>query len=203
MILNKELPMNYFEEEYLHIKTEESIAIMQWLGLAKTEAYRSGWDNFAKLIDEQNQPNWLLDFSGGKVIDIQDQKWTSDEWVPHTMDTLEEKQKRPQKVAVILSTDIFNKVAVRVIMGSIEKNSTAEIAYFETEEEAISWFHTTNEAVQIATPADIVDTHTSTQISTEQVIQEDMSSVSDANPSQETIVEDDDDLLDDFEFLED
>lgn len=181
--------MNYFEKEYIHIKTEESIAIMQWLGLAKTEAYRTGWENFAKLIEEQNQPNWLLDFSGGKVIDIQDQKWTSEEWVPNTMDALEGKEKRLQKVAVILSSDIFNKVAVRVIMGSLEKKSGAEIAYFDDGDDAMEWLHTVENKAFVTAPET-------------QNPEFAMSKNSDwtTKPVQEVTMNDEDDLTDDFEL---
>lgn len=131
--------MSYFEEEYLHIKSEESIAIMEWKGLAKTDAYRRGFEAFLEMLEESEHTLWLTDFTGGKVIDIKDQKWTTDEWLERALDVVGESLK---KVAVILSTDIFNKVAVRLIMNAITQNTEAEIAYFEDKEDAMDWLVT-------------------------------------------------------------
>ena len=133
--------MSYFEEEYLHISSEESIAIMEWKGLAKTEAYRKGFETFLEMLEEGEgeQTLWLTDFTGGKVIDIKDQKWTTDDWLERALDVVGESLK---KVAVILSTDIFNKVAVRLIMNAITQNTEAEVAYFEDKDDAMEWLMT-------------------------------------------------------------
>lgn len=136
--------MSYFEEEYLHIDSEESIAVMQWLGLAKADDYRKGWEAFSELLEEEKNTLWLFDFQKGKVVDIKDQKWTTGEWIPSAMETLDETGLK--KVAVILSKDIFNKVAVRVIMGALSQESEdTEIAYFDSKDDAMDWLMTPEE----------------------------------------------------------
>jgi hypothetical protein len=131
--------MSYFEEEYLHIISEESIAIMEWKGLAKTEAYRRGFEAFLEMLEEGEHTLWLTDFTGGKVIDIKDQKWTTSEWLDRALEVVGDSLK---KVAVILSTDIFNKVAVRLIMNALTQNTDAEVAYFEDKDDAMEWLMT-------------------------------------------------------------
>ncbi|TAF67440.1 MAG: hypothetical protein EAZ55_03755 [Cytophagales bacterium] len=139
--------MSYFEEEYIIINTEEeSVANMEWLGLAKTEAYRTGMEQFLKLLEEHKSTLWLLNYAQGKVIDIKDQKWTTEEWLPVALNHIDHNLK---KVAIILSQDIFNKVAVRLISGQIEQNSTAEIAYFENKSDAIDWLLTAEPQDQV------------------------------------------------------
>lgn len=128
--------MTYFNEAYLQIKAEKSVAVMEWKGLAKSDAYRKGFEQYLKLLLEGNYTHWLLDFTNGKVIDVKDQKWTTDEWVPSAVTAL---KGNIHKVAVILSTDVFNKVASRVIVTTIAKLSGAEVAYFDDKRDAMEW----------------------------------------------------------------
>ncbi|MCC5943750.1 MAG: hypothetical protein JJT94_02360 [Bernardetiaceae bacterium] len=128
---------HYLEESYLHIKAGESVAVMHWLGLAKTDAYRKGWETFAQMVEEKQLRLWLLDFSGGKVIDVKDQKWTTEEVLPKTIQNLG--SEGLHKVAVILSSNIFNKIATRLIMGAISAHSGVDVAYFENSKAASEW----------------------------------------------------------------
>lgn len=128
--------MTYFDEAFLQIKAERSVAVMEWKGLAKSDAYRKGFEQYLKLLMEGKHSHWLLDFTNGKVIDVKDQKWTTDEWLPGTVAAL---RGNIQKVAVILSNDVFNKVASRVIATTISKLTEAEIAYFDDKRDAMDW----------------------------------------------------------------
>lgn len=128
--------MTYFNEAFLQIKAEKSVAVMEWKGLAKSDAYRKGFEQYLKLLIEGKHTLWLLDFTNGKVIDVKDQKWTTDEWLPKAVANL---RGNIQKVAVILSNDVFNKVASRVIATTISKLTEAEIAYFNDKRDAMDW----------------------------------------------------------------
>lgn len=128
--------MNHFEEAYLHIKAEKSIAIMEWKGLAKTDDYRKGFESFLQLLKNGKYLLWLFDYTGAKVIDVKDQKWTTGEWLPSAIKVMKGDL---QKVAVIMSKDIFNKVAVRVIMTQIAQQTQVEVAYFDDKEDALDW----------------------------------------------------------------
>lgn len=128
--------MTYFDEAFLQIRAEKSVAIMEWKGLAKSDAYRKGFEQYLKLLMEGGYSHWLLDFTNGRVIDIKDQKWTTDEWLTKVAVSL---KGNIQKVAVILSNDVFNKVASRIIATSISKLTEAEIAYFDNKRDAMDW----------------------------------------------------------------
>ena len=128
--------MIYFDEPFLQIKAEKSVATMEWKGLAKSDAYRKGFEQYLKLLIEGKHSHWLLDFTNGKVIDVKDQKWTTDEWLPGAVTAL---RGNIQKVAIILSNDVFNKVASRVIATTIAKLTEAEIAYFDDKRDAMDW----------------------------------------------------------------
>ncbi|WP_448518494.1 STAS/SEC14 domain-containing protein [Rhodoflexus sp.] len=128
--------MTYFDEPFLQIKAEKSVATMEWKGLAKSDAYRKGFEQYLKLLIEGKHSHWLLDFTNGKVIDVKDQKWTTDEWLPGAVAAL---RGNIQKVAIILSNDVFNKVASRVIATTIAKLTEAEIAYFNDKRDAMDW----------------------------------------------------------------
>lgn len=131
--------MNYFEEQYFRIKAENSIAIMQWLTLAKGTAYQEGYEKFLDLLKKEKNSHWLLDFKQGQIIEMIDQRWTINEWVPQALAVLENNLK---KIAVILSENIFNRVCTRVILTNIILQSNTEVAYFDTHEDAIQWLMT-------------------------------------------------------------
>ena len=134
--------MNYFEETYLRLRIEEqNIAVMEWLGLAKTEAYRKGYEKFAELLKEKKPAFWLWDCRGGVVIDVKDQKWTMDEWSAMVLNNATT-YGNPTKVALVTSKDIFNKMAMRLIVSNIAQKGKVETAYFDTKEAAIEWLKT-------------------------------------------------------------
>lgn len=130
--------MQYFEDTFLEIRQEESVAVMEWLGLAKTHDYRLGHEKFLELLQSQETPSgyWLFDYQAGKVIDVKDQNWTTDEWY---QSVLEIPNFELKKIGVVMSMDIFNKVAVRIIITKIEQQSDSEVAYFENQEDALDW----------------------------------------------------------------
>jgi len=140
--------MNHFEEAYLHIKAEKSVAMMKWKGLAKTDDYRKGFESFLQLLKDGKHLLWLFDYTDAKVIDVKDQKWTTGEWLPSAMKVLKGDL---QRVAVILSKDIFNKVAVRVIMTHIARQAQVEVAYFDDQEDAMDWLMQSEPVSEVAT----------------------------------------------------
>lgn len=128
--------MENFEEEFLKITFEEPVAVMEWLGLAKTDNYRLGHNQFTKMLREHPLRRWLFNYKQGRVIDIKDQNWTTEEWFPEALAVLENDL---YKIGVVLSSDIFNKVAVRIITEKIRNEYDIEIAFFEDEDEAMEW----------------------------------------------------------------
>jgi hypothetical protein len=132
--------MIYFEDEFLTVKEMGAgkISSMIWKGLAKAEDYRNGYDKFLEMLQKQEKPNglWLFDFTYGRVIDMKDQQWTINEWIPRLLGLSNFILKR---IAVIPSSDVFNKVAARIIMNKIAQASEIEISYFENQDDASVW----------------------------------------------------------------
>ncbi len=131
----------FFEDACVHIYQDQGTATIKWLGLAKSPTYRQTYEQFLEMLvlaatEETPLNYWLFDCTEGKVIDIKDQSWTLIDWYEqleaHTTCL-------PKRIAVILSKDIFNKIATRVIMSRIAQFAEAELAYFSEEEEAREW----------------------------------------------------------------
>lgn len=138
--------MNYFEEDYITIDVEESVGIMEWLGLAKTDEYREGMNQFLDMVKEHKPSLWLFNYAQGKVIDVKDQKWTTDEWLEDVEEVAGDDLK---KVAVISSKDVFNKVAVRMIVTKLSAALDIDVAYFEDIDEAMEWLQTGEVAEEV------------------------------------------------------
>lgn len=132
--------MIYFEDEFLTVKEEEAgkIASMVWKGLAKADDYRNGYNMFLEMLQKQEKSSglWLFDFTLGKVVDIKDQQWIVNEWIPRLSEL---SNFVLRKIAAIPSSDVFNKVAARIIMNKIAQEAEIEVSYFDNEEEASSW----------------------------------------------------------------
>lgn len=128
--------MIYFEEEFVYIKTKASIAILEWRKFAKTDEYRLSLDQFFKLIEEQKNTLWLFNFKRAKVIDMQNQKWTTDVWLPKILQVLDNNL---SKLAIIPSQDIFNKVAVRMITNKMSQMTDFDLAFFDSVDQATMW----------------------------------------------------------------
>lgn len=132
--------MIYFEDEFLSVRDIESgkISSMIWKGLAKADDYRNGYNMFLEMLQKQEKHDglWLFDFTFGKVIDVKDQQWTINEWIPCLLELSNFVLKR---IAVIPSSDVFNKVAARIIMNKIAQTSEIEISYFDNEDDATIW----------------------------------------------------------------
>lgn len=128
----------FFEDACVQISQDNGVATLQWLGLAKSPEYRQVYEQFLAMLQQAEDPlrYWLFDCREGKVVDIKDQNWTIMDWYEQLAENI---ALLPKRIAVILSHDIFNKIATRVILSRIAQFAEAELAYFGDEEEAIEW----------------------------------------------------------------
>lgn len=128
----------FFEDACVRITQDNGMATMQWLGFAKSPEYRQAYEQLLAMIQQAEEPPryWLFDCKDGKVVDIKDQNWAILDWYEQLAENI---NNLPKKIAVILSQDIFNKIATRVILSRIAQFAEAELAYFGEEEEATEW----------------------------------------------------------------
>ncbi|TAF67439.1 MAG: STAS/SEC14 domain-containing protein [Cytophagales bacterium] len=123
------------ENNYLKVQTNDSIAIMEWLGLLDTIDYRKGHQDFLQLIEKNENALWLLNYKESENIINEDQDWTVEEWLPKAIQAVSSGVK---KIAVIVAKNIFNRISVRIISTYIQKYQV-DIAFFNDELEAKAW----------------------------------------------------------------
>jgi len=121
----------------IKIGVYNNIAFIEWEGSLSSEEYRAGHQEFLSLLREQPNALWLFDYEKGKYISAEDQQWTVQEWFPKAISLLPE---GVRKIAVVISNDIFNKVAIRIMTAHLW-NHNIEIAFFDEEKTAITWLN--------------------------------------------------------------
>ncbi len=117
------------------IQIKDTIAILEWTGASSSDEYRVGHLHFGERLQEENCRHWLLNYRQGRKIEKEDQTWTSDQWFPHVIEMAKSDVK---KIAVIVSKNIFNKVAVRIITTRIQQYDI-DIAFFNQVGEGKAW----------------------------------------------------------------
>ena len=103
-----------------------------WIGSLESKAYREAFLTVNQLIVEKQIKYWLADNLKLKNISQQDLEWTL-QLAPTVMAT------GLQKMATVVSEDIFNHMAVISLFDRANPILTFENQYFRTKEEALSW----------------------------------------------------------------
>lgn len=124
--------MNYFK-----IYTQESLIIMEWLGLVDSIEYRKAHTSFLEEMGTSSYLMWLLNYKKGENIILEDHEWTMSEWLPKAMELI----KDVEKIAIIVPDNIFNKVSMRILTSQIQQYKDVHMAFFRTDEEAKNWLH--------------------------------------------------------------
>lgn len=127
--------MEYFKEDYLIIRYEASLDLihLQWNTKFLTDVqYKKGCEAALKLIQEKKCTRWLGDLTNMGVIPLESQHWTNQNWFPRLFES------SLQHMGLIVSKDIFNKVAVNNIINKANGISFAT-KYFQNKEEALVW----------------------------------------------------------------
>jgi len=127
--------MEYFKEDYLTIRYEASLKLihLEWnVKVITDDQYKKGCEAALKLIVEKKCTRWLGDLTHMGIIPIATQHWTNQDWFPRLF------QSSLQHMALIVSKDIFNKVAVNSIIDKAN-GITFSTQYFPTQAEARAW----------------------------------------------------------------
>ncbi|PLX02567.1 MAG: hypothetical protein C0595_10290 [Marinilabiliales bacterium] len=126
--------MKYFDEDYLEIHWNENgkYVLMMWKGFAQGDSYRLGLNKGLELIESKKSNCWLADLREMKVLSLEDQDWSNNDWFPRAI------KGGIRKMAIVLPTSSLGKIGVKSIMkkvGGIE----IETSYFPTIKEAEKW----------------------------------------------------------------
>ena len=121
---------------YLKIQIYDSMLVMEWVGHIDTIDYRHGHHVLLKTVLETRSIFWLLDYKQSGDITFTNSEWTIKEWLPKAIEVMNE----VEKIAIVVPTNIFNKISLRIMTTMIiSKNKEAEIAFFNNPEEAKLW----------------------------------------------------------------
>ncbi len=127
--------MKVFEKPYItiHYIEEENLVYTEWHGFANSEEYREVLNTYTEVAKKYNVTNWIGNTKNAKAIRPLDQEWTVKEWVHEFAKT------NVKRMAIIVSDDIFNKMAIDNIIRKGNEIVKFDTKYFNNLEEAKKW----------------------------------------------------------------
>ncbi len=126
--------MIYFDEPFLTIHWDETIkcVIMQWKGFAQSNQLRTGLNKGLELIKQKKATYWLADLRNLKVISLEDQKWSNEDWFPRALAT------ELRRMAIVEASSAVTQLGVKNIMSRVN-GQDLEVHYFSDVEQAKQW----------------------------------------------------------------
>ena len=106
---------------------------MTWQGFAPSHAYRGILDDALSNVCLHKLCFWFSDFRGMNAILRQDERWTVEEWFPRVVGS------GLQRMAIVMSDDFFNRMAVERIMAEVLPSLPFAVSYFEGPAQARAW----------------------------------------------------------------
>ncbi|GGK71499.1 STAS/SEC14 domain-containing protein [Rufibacter glacialis] len=128
--------MIYFKNDKIIITYDENLKLVrtQWQDFVNSEEYRQILDIYLQLVTEHPVTRWIGDNTNAKAIRPADQEWTAREWAPEFS-----RRGQVKRMAVIVATDIFNKMAVENMLMKGGGGVAFDTHFFENETKALAW----------------------------------------------------------------
>ena len=125
----------YFTEDYLtlYYNRQNRTVRAVWNGFLSGETLRYAVQQCLQLIEEEQTLNWLADNRKMKAIRQKDQEWLESVIIPKLMAS------PLQKMATMVSDDIFNQMAVENLHSKANKQVKFDHQYFKNEKAAAQW----------------------------------------------------------------
>lgn len=105
---------------------------MMWKDFVHGDPFRLGLDKGLELIEKKGSSRWLADLREMKVLSIEDQNWSSNDWFPRAING------GIRKMSIVLPESALAKMGVKNIMNEVE-GIEIKTTYFSTLEEAEKW----------------------------------------------------------------
>lgn len=125
----------YYETDAIRVSYDEEMQLGkgEWKGFVSSDELRNTALRSLEFINEHGITRWLSDRSHMKAIRQQDQQWTVEEFVPKLINS------PLRRMASVVSSDIFNKMAMEQIFKRI--GGLGDIAFrdFDSVAEAMEW----------------------------------------------------------------
>jgi hypothetical protein len=107
---------------------------LEWHTFATSEGFREALLTAVEYAVVKKVECWIANTKNMKAIRQQDQQWTIDTFFPLFLRT------GPQKLATVISDDIFNQMAVsNIIAKTTFPTNNFEHQYFSTYQAALDW----------------------------------------------------------------
>lgn len=126
--------MAFFNEDFLeiHYNDEDKYVLMKWKGFVHGDSFRLGLNKGLELIVMKKSSRWLADLRNMKVLSLEDQEWSSNNWFPRAIEG------GIRKMAIVLPQSALGKMGVKNVMNKVG-DIKIETSYFPTIEEAEKW----------------------------------------------------------------
>lgn len=112
---------------------ETSLCYVKWHGFANSVAYRKLLDKALELVLKNDVKYWLANTTNMKVIRPIDQEYTNEVWFPEFV------KSNVKKMAIITSTDFFNRLSVDKILTKAGGLIKFDTKHFDNIDEAMEW----------------------------------------------------------------
>ena len=124
--------MSFFDSSFVCVECDSGTALVKqhWKVNAASMEFREGMTRTIQAIKDHQGSALLMDATQLGALSEDDQQWTAQEWLPQA------KEGGCQKVAAIVSDDVFNKMSVE---DAFEQFEGVETAVFEHPDEALNW----------------------------------------------------------------
>ncbi|WP_207431245.1 STAS/SEC14 domain-containing protein [Sabulibacter ruber] len=128
--------MEYYKSDIITITYEEDLQLVRtkWYGFAGSQEYREILGIYLQLAKEHTVTRWIGDNTNARAIRPADQEWTAKEWAPRFS-----QESGLRKMAVIVATDIFNKMAVENMVMKGSGLIKFDTHFFDNEADAFAW----------------------------------------------------------------
>jgi len=135
--------MIFFKDSYAEVTYDQAAnaVTIVWTTSPTSEEFRTGMNKLIEAMETHKTGRLLTDSRNLGAISEEDQAWSLGEWV--------EKANKVgyEKLAIIISKDIFSKMSVEDIMDNV--NEGVSFQYFDDTETARAWLVGNDKTVQV------------------------------------------------------
>ena len=110
-----------------------SMIRLSWTGYAPSREYREILEQALSEVEEHEVQRWSADLRDMAAILQQDEHWTVTDWFPRLAAA------GLKRMAILMSSDLFNQMSVERIMGAATPVLGFEVAYFDDMQKAEAW----------------------------------------------------------------
>ena len=126
--------MLHYDQKWCKIYFYEDIPCvhLDWNGFARPNEFQEACDASLELLKEKKVSKMIADNSKAKIVSVENQEWLTQDWFARAFD------EGYRTSAVVVSTNIFNEVAVKNIVNQMDKGKFT-VQYFDNLNDAKVW----------------------------------------------------------------